>query len=61
MENEKDKYADLMISIRKIVRALTEGAVAIALLLGGGLRAMQTASVSSGILLSLSFSLCAIL
>lgn len=35
---------------QRILWALTEGAVAIALLLGGGLRAMQTASVSSGIL-----------
>jgi choline/glycine/proline betaine transport protein len=30
--------------------ALLEGVVAIALLVGGGLKAMQTASVSSGIL-----------
>jgi len=35
---------------QRIMWALIEGAVAIALLLGGGLRAMQTASVSSGIL-----------
>ena len=35
---------------QRILWALTEGAVAIALLLGGGLKAMQTASVSTGIL-----------
>jgi choline/glycine/proline betaine transport protein len=35
---------------QRILWALMEGAVAIALLLGGGLKAMQTASVSTGIL-----------
>ena len=35
---------------QRILWALTEGSVAIALLLGGGLKAMQTASVSTGIL-----------
>ena len=35
---------------QRILWALTEGAVAIALLIGGGLRAMQAASVSTGIL-----------
>jgi choline/glycine/proline betaine transport protein len=35
---------------QRILWALTEGAVAIALLLGGGLKAMQTASISTGIL-----------
>jgi len=35
---------------QRILWALTEGAVAIALVLGGGLKAAQTASVSSGIL-----------
>ena len=35
---------------QRIIWALMEGAVAIALLVGGGLKAMQAANVSSGIL-----------
>ena len=35
---------------QRIMWAFIEGAVAAALLIGGGLKAMQTASVSSGIL-----------
>ena len=35
---------------QRILWALTEGAVAIALLIGGGLKAMQAASVSTGLL-----------
>jgi choline/glycine/proline betaine transport protein len=44
---------------QRIFWALIEGFVAIALLLGGGLAAMQTASVSSGILfLLILFVIC---
>ena len=44
---------------QRIFWALTEGFVAIALLLGGGLAAMQTASVSTGIIfLFILFVLC---
>jgi choline-glycine betaine transporter len=40
---------------QRIFWALIEGFVAITLLLGGGLAAMQTASVSSGILITYTF------
>lgn len=44
---------------QRIMWALTEGVVAIALLLGGGLKAMQTASVTSGVLfILLLFVMC---
>ena len=44
---------------QRIFWALIEGFVAIALLLGGGLAAMQTASVSTGILfLLILFTIC---